>query len=255
MVRGITDIITWFENTGMPYWRIYPHKNIQSGNFIMKSNQDEGRSHGDARQELSHKLKVLNRGTFTIAAYDQPDRLPTKGYQYTDCEITQADAQVQPAAVSGPPALAEADIQKRIDDAVDNAIGKYKTEQELADLKKKNAELEKQVKELEKSTSEPWNKVIGAIAPYSDKIIAGIFPAAQVAGFPPPDPGPEDNDVQDAEVIESETTQLTPAQQDILSDFVTTLAANDTDWENTLKRLTKKINETPSMITMVKNFI
>lgn len=253
MVRGSADILQWFDNSNMPYWRIYSHKGIVSGNVIMQSDQKEGQSHGDAATDLRNKIKVLNRGTFTIAAFPEPNRLPTKGYWYTDIEITQGDALAPAtvAAIGGPPQLSEVDIQKRIDDA----LGKYKTEQELAELKKENAELKKEKKELEKSVNEPWNKVLGALAPHSDKIIAGIFPQAQVAGFPKPDAGPEDNDLQDAEVIESETTALTAAQQEVLSEFVSTLAANDPEWETTLKRLTKAISEKPSMISMVKNFI
>jgi hypothetical protein len=251
MVRGTQDIIAWFSNSNMPYWRIYSHKGIVSGNLIMQSEQKENQSHGDALEDLRAKLKVLNRGTFTIAAFPEPNRLPTKGYWFTDFEVTQGDtATAAVAAISGPQ-ISDTDIQARID----AALNKYKTEQELAELKKENAELKKEKKELEKSVNEPWNKVLGALAPHSDKIISGIFPQAQVAGIPTPDAGPEENDLQDAEVIESETTALTPAQQEILSEFVTTLATNDHDWENTLKRLTKAITEKPSMIAMVKNFI
>jgi hypothetical protein len=254
MVRGSQDILSWFESSNMPYWRIYAHKGIVSGNVIMQSDNKEGQSHGDALADLRQKLRVLNRGTFTLAAFPNPDRLPTKGYWFTDIEITQGDA--QPAAVVGigvPAGMSETDVQKRIDDA----LTKYKTEQELADLKKKTVELEKAKKELEKSVNEPWNKVIGALAPHADKIIAGIFPqTAQVAGMPAPDPEPDDNiELTEVEVIEPEETALTVDQQSVLSDFVTTLAANDADWIDTLKRLTKAINDKPSMISMVKNFI
>ena len=255
MVRGTQDILEWFSNTNMPYWRLYPHKGIQSGNLVMQSEQEIGQSHGDALNELRTKLRVLNRGTYTLAAFPEPNRLPTKGYQFIDIEITQGDASTATVAAISGPAFSEPDIQKRIDDAVGNALNKYRVEQELADLKKKNAELEKEKKELEKSVNEPWNKVISGLAPYSEKIIAGIFPQAAVAGIPTPDAGPEENDLQDAEVIETEATELTMEQQEVLSDFVTTLAANDQDWENTLKRLTKAITEKPSIIAVVKNFI
>jgi DNA repair exonuclease SbcCD ATPase subunit len=254
MVRGTQDILEWFSNSNMPYWRIYSHKGIVSGNVIMQSAQLENQSHGDALSDLRAKLKVLNRGTFTAVAFPEPNRLPTKGYWHTDIEITQGDA-LAPAAINGPALFPETDIQKRIDDAVGIALNRYRTEQELTELKKKNAELEKEKKELEKSVNEPWNKVISGLAPYSEKIIAGIFPQAAVAGIPTPDAGPEENDLQDAEVIETEATELTMEQQEVLSDFVTALAANDQDWVNTLKRLTKAITEKPTMIGMVKNFI
>lgn len=253
MVRGIPDILQWFSNSGKPYWRIYAHKGITSGNFVLQSPQHEGQSHGDAYQDLQSKIRVMTRGCFTMVAYETPDRLPAKGYQFTDIEITQGDANTGAvAAINGPTAITEVEITSRIDSAVKSALAAYKTEQELADLKKKVGELEKENKNLEKSVNEPWNKVVNALAPHSDKIIAGIFPntpAAQVAGLPAPDPGPEENTVVEG------TTALTADQQEVLSEFVSTMAANDPDWENTLRRLTKAIQDKPSMIAMVKNFI
>lgn len=253
MVRGIPDILNWFSNTQKSFWRIYALRGQGTGNYVMQSPQNEGQSHGDAYQDLQTKIRVLNRGCFTMVAYDAPDRLPSKGYQFTDIEITSDNNLQVAAAVNGPAPITEADITSRVDSAVKAALTAYKTEQELTDLKKKLTELEKEKRELEKSVNDPWNKMIGALAPYSDKIVSGIFPqapAAQVAGLPAADPGPEENTT-----VAEETTALTPEQQEVLSNFVTALAANDADWVNTLQRLTKAIFEKPTMITMVKNFI
>lgn len=253
MVRGTTDIINWFENSGMNYWAIYSHKGIGSGNRVIQSKQEEGRSAGDALEDLKAKIKVLSRGTFTMVAYNTAERLPTKGYQFTDIEISQEANTPALQSIAGAPALGEADIQSRIDASVKSALEGYKREQEVVELRSKLAASEKERKELEKSVNDPWNKIIGAIAPHSEKIIAGIFPgspAAQVAGFPSADPMPEDN-----AIAEPETSELTTEQQDAVSNFLTTLVEHDTDWLNTIRRLTTAIQKNPGMIGMVKNFI
>lgn len=247
MVRGNQDILTWFDNSGNAYWRIYAHKNIQSGNIVMQSRQEEGQSHGDALQDLQHKIKVLNRGTYTLVSFPEPNKLPTKGYWFTDIEIAQSEP--ISAHVSGPPAISEIDITTRINEALD----KYKREQELSDLKKENAELKKEKRQLESSINDPWNKVMGALAPHSEQIIGSIFPAPTALAGIPVDPGPEDNNIVEEEVLES--TDITPEQLQVVNDFVNALAASDPDWITLLKRLTKAIVDKPSMIAMVKNFI
>lgn len=246
MVRGYTDIYMWFQNTAMPYWRVYAHKNIQSGNVIMQSRQEEGRSHGDGLEELQHKLKVLNRGTFTLVAYPTPERLPTKGYHFTDIEITN-EKTAEPMQISGPVGLSESEVTRRIDEA----LTAYKTKEELADLKKKVTELERENKELKGSVDAPMNKFLGAIAPYSDRIVGHFFPQqANVAGFPQPSAGPEDSNIIDAEVIDNLSPEELAVQK-----FVDVLSANDPGWVQTLQQLTTAIQGNPSLIGMVKKFI
>lgn len=254
MVRGKDDILRWFENSGMPYWRIYPHKGVQSGNMTMQSNQDEGRSAGDALEELKFKIRTLDRGTFTLVAFPTADRLPSKGYFHTEIEIT-AD---QKHSVNGVSSISEADISRRIAEGITSALNAYKAEQELVELKKKVIELEKEKKQFEKSQADPWNKVIAAIAPYSEHIVGSLFPQAKaVAGLPAPDAGPQENNIQETSMENTidETMELSSEQMEVINSFLNSLTAADPEWLITLQRLTKAIEEKPSMIAMVKNFI
>lgn len=242
MVRGISDIISWFDGTKMSYWRIYPYKSIASGNIVLQSNQEvEGISPGDALEELRYKLRVLSHGHYTIAAFSEPNKLPTKGYHWVHFEIPLSEP--QQAAINGPVGISPDDVQRQIT----AALTAYKAEVELDQLRKKVTELEKENKELKTSVDAPLTKVIGALAPYAPQIMGNLFPQAAVAGFPPPDAGPVDNHIQEAE--------LTPEQSEVISDFMTALSQADPDYLNTLRRLTKAIVEKPSMIAMVKNFI
>lgn len=246
MVRGTNDIISWFEGTKMPYWRIYPYKNISGGNIVLQSEQEEGQTPGDALSELRYKLRVLHRDHYTIAAFAEPNKLPTKGYHWVHFEIPTTEP--QQAAISGPQGLSEVDVERRIT----SALTAYKQEVELAELKKKNADLEKENKELKATADAPLNKVIGALAPYAPQIMGHYFPQqAAVAGFPQPDAGPVDNHIQEAEVI----TELTPEQSAVISDFMTVLSEADPDYLNTIRGMTKKIKKDPGIISMVKTFL
>lgn len=243
MVRGKTDICTWFQNTGCPYWRIYPKGNIQSGNVIMQSKQDENQSAGDALEELKFKLRVINRGTYTLTAFHTPERLPNKGYNLTDIEIPAEEGSASSAAMQTPQVsgLTPDDVKKQ----VEAALNAYKTEQELAQLRKDKEVLMKEKADLEKQVNDPWNKVIGAIAPYAGNIVSGAFgQQAQVAGLPKTQE-PEDNNIN----------EITDEQQETVENFITVLCGVDPDWCNTLKRLTAKIQKEPGVIGTVKMFI
>lgn len=246
MVRGSSDIIAWFENTGMPYWRIYPPKGIGSGNIIMQSRQEEGQSKGDALEDLKFKLRSINRGHFTMVAFQEPNKLPTKGYHLTDIEIPQQEAQ-QPQ-IAGTAGISLDEVENRIK----AGISAYKAEVELSDMKKKVVDLEKENKSLKASTDAPLNKIIGAFAPYAGQIAGHIFPqATQVTGWPTPDPTLLDNNSPESEAAQ----ELTTDQNEAVSKFLEVLVANDPDWVNTLNRLSAAIEKNPAMITMVKNFI
>jgi hypothetical protein len=246
MVRGTSDIVTWFQNTNMPYWRIYPQKNIAGGNIVMQSRQEDGQSAGDALEDLKQKLRSINRGSFTMAAFPEPNKLPTKGYHYTDIEIPANEA--QQAIIAGPVGLTQEDVNRQITAALTAHTEKLEKQQ----LEKKLAELEKENKELKKSVDEPWNKVIGALAPHAEKLIPGYFHHQAVAGLPAPDKQPVDNKIEEKP---EETVNLNEEQQEAVSDFLAVLMESDPEWLDTLRRLAKKIKENPSMISMVKNFI
>ncbi len=248
MVRGTRDIITWFENTKMPYWRIYPYKNIGGGNICLQSEQEEGQSPGDALEKLRQDIRVLCRDHYTIAAFPEPNKLPTKGYHWVHFEIVEKEG--QQAQISGPVGISQDDVQRQIS----QALTAYKAEVELDQLRTKVKELEKDNKELKSSADSPINKVLGALAPHAPQIFGNMFGGQPgVAGFPPPDAGPVDNHITEAEVVEG--TDLTPEQSAIISEFINELSTADADWLKTLERLTKAIKEKPSLIAMVKTFI
>lgn len=251
MIRGSENIFGWFESSQMPYWRIYPNKGVQSGNVIMQSAMLEGQSAGDALNDLKAKIKVLNRGSFTLVAFPEPNKLPTKGYWYTDIEISNEPATTSfQTQVSG---ITEEQVTERIKSALDA----YKREDEVKKMKEELTELKKQNKELEKATNDPINRIIAAISPHSDKIVAGIFPGGQpsiaaagtanVAGHP--------DQVLDENTDTMEMQELTEEQQEVVSNFISEIAKHDANWPETLKLLTEAVQRKPALLSMVKNFI
>jgi hypothetical protein len=244
MVRGASDLIQWFEGTKMPYWRIYPYKNIAGGNITLQSTQEEGQTPGDALEELKVKIRVLHRDHYTIAAFAEPNKLPTKGYHWVHFEIYQSEPGA--AVIAGPTGITPDEVQKQITAALNG----YKQEVELEQLRKKVTDLEKENKELKSSVDAPLNKVIGALAPYTPQIMGHYFPLQPaVAGLPQPDAGPVDNHIADT------VTELTPEQSEVISEFVSAISEVDTDYLNTLRGMTRKIKKDPGIISMVKTFL
>ena len=240
MLRGNDNVIAWFESTKMPYWWIFQKNQDDKGVYIFRSDESEEATAGDALNELKRKLPMLSRGSFSIVASPKSKREPRGGAKVDfEIDFNSNTSQVQQPAINGP---TDIDIEQRINDA----LNKYKTEEKLKALEKENAELKKENRELERSTNEPWNKIAGVLSPHLPQIL-GIkdVAAPQVAGVH----GAAET------VEENATVELTEKQQEIVSSFLSALAAHDTDWENTLVRITNKISTTPSVVTMIKTFI
>lgn len=262
MILGNDHIVQWFARTGNPYWMAY-HKasGVESGQYAAKSDEMENATNNTAMDDLRKWLAICRDGSEYILVSSPTPKLTSKGYQRETFEVrahlslSASHQVVNTPAVSG---ITAEDVKQQVDAALKN----YKAEQETIALKKELDELKKENRELKKSVDEPLNRVIAAVSPHSEAIIAGIFggPKAQVAGFPKANQGLDDNyhgqqsDIP-IEGVEAPEEDLNPEQAAAVQSFVSVLASNDPDWVNTLNRMADKINSNPSVIGMLKNFL
>lgn len=242
MINGAQNTVLWFEETNLSYWAIYKKGETEKGIWVCKSSEADEVSAGAARDELKRKIAILDRGTYTITATDKPKGQP-RGFFKTDFELDTRSSSAAPI-VQTTTGISQQDVEVQIKKALDD----YKRDQEYQSLKRELEESKKENRELKKKIDDPWNKVIGAISPYSDKIISGMFnQPAQVAGLNPAKDLDNNNTSQGLEI--------TDEQEATIKGFLQTLIASDADWENTLKKLDNKIKANPGVISMVKNFL
>lgn len=253
MIKGINAVLSYFDQINevndreYKYFSIYKKGTIEKGNPCIATPDKEGWNFQQARDLLSNWLSWQQYGEFTIVLNDSP-KATQRGNQRQDFSIeTSGGAMFNQAAVSGPVVTAE-DIQAKITEA----LNKYKSEQELADIKKKLAELEKEKKELEKQAGDPWNKFIGSISPYIPHILKeqGII-ATDVAGIP-----------NSAATPTKETDKEHPANEpdaDVQNRLEQVVGkfhqARPDDWLEVLEFFADKILAKPGLVETAKSFL
>ena len=254
MIEGKKNVEQWFEHHQKPYWIIYQKAKEGSGNPSYKSDDREGVTFSDAYDQLKKVLGIIGRGQYCIIAADKP-AITAKGTFREDFEIsinesTGGGAPSQVASIAGPQLTSE-DIAAQVQQGVKAGIEAYKREQEMDNLKKELADLKKENSDLEKQANDPLNRIAGILEPYAPSIVKEIFPkAAQVAGLPK-----ACDKVEDAVAGTAETVDLTPEQNERLSNALSVFAQYDTEWLQTLERMAVKLQSSPQLLTMIKSFL
>lgn len=252
MIRGNQNIIQWFTGTGLRYWLVY-HKagGVESGQYAARSSDADDVTNNTALDDLKRWMGIIRDNSEYLLVASATPKLTPKGYSKEFIEILR-DAPNLPGtngavtpAVSG---LTEEDVNKRIK----SALADYKNELKVAETEKELAELKKKYKVLEQGSNDPLNRIIAAVAPYSEQIVAGLFGSrAQVAGLPKPTTVPDINSDENEETMET----LTPQQEEAVQNFIDVLSQTDKDWVETIKRMTAKIKKDPGVVKMIKNFM
>lgn len=253
MIKGVNAVLNYFDqvntvnNREYKYFSIYKKGTIEKGNPCITTPNRDDWTYDQARDLLSNWLSWQQYGEFIIVMNDS-EKATARGNQRQEFGIENGGgSQFNQATISGPQFSAE-DIQTKINDA----LNKYKNEQELETIKKKLAELEKEKKELEKQAGDPWNKFIGSISPYIPAILKeqGIIKETVVAGVPASEAKPVTE--QDAEHPANDTDNVQQRLETVVGKFH---QARPDDWLEVLEFFADKILAKPSLVETAKSFL
>lgn len=250
MITGKDNILKWFENSDKGFWMIYQYGKSDSSAIVAQSTRDEAAASAkNAYSELRETLRLLN-GRYTLAACAKNTRQPREDWR-EDIEISKAEttAVAPMQAVSG---ISPDDVTKQINDA----ILKYKTEQELIQLKKENDQLKKDLRIAEKESSEPLNR-IGQLAMQYMPMFLGAMPppppqqerTANVAGLSAEHIYNPNNETVDELILTEQENERLSKCVDVFA------AAAPGEWLDLLEKLAAKLQANPQMIGMLKNFL
>lgn len=240
MISGKQNILSWAETkmqSGFPYFTLFHQGQSSSGQWVNKSPDDENYSAERAYNDLATALST-HVGKFTLCLNDKPGISP-KGMFKEDIQLSFEDktaALLQPAVVNG---VSDDEVTRRID----AALVKYKTEQELAQLRAENAELKKKVEELEDEGNNPLSRIAGVIEPFIPHILNAQV--AKVAGLPKHETAMPNNDHLVNEDVE---TRL----GNVIAIFE---KAAPEEWLSLLEKLAAKVESNPAIINNLKMFL
>lgn len=253
MIVGKQQVQAYFDSISKPYFAIFAKGQVEKGNSIFrndKNNEDREIDQADARREFERTLDFLSYGDYTLIASDKKD-VTTRGSNRVDfkipiSEVNNTTAQNNAPAVAG---LGIGAVSLDQVEATASAIAEKKftelmIKKENADLKEKNKELEAQLKEANKASSEPLNKLLTAVAPHSEHIVAGLFGRTiqaplTVSGITPDSTGGPD-----------------PNAQKIMEDFVAALSEQKPhEWLQIIKQLTQLIKTDPQKFETALKFL
>lgn len=252
MIKGVNAVLNYFDqvnavnNREYKYFSIYKKGTIEKGNPCITTPNRDDWTFEQARDLLSNWLSWQQYGEFIIVMNDS-EKATARGNQRQEFGIENGGSQFNQATISGPQFSAE-DIQAKINDA----LNKYKNEQELEAIKKKLTELEKEKKELEKQAGDPWNKFIGSISPYIPAILKeqGIIKETVVAGVPASEAIPVTE--KDAEHPANDTDNVQQRLEIVVGKFH---QARPDDWLEVLEFFADKILAKPSLVETAKSFL
>lgn len=247
MIDGKQNILAWFENTGMPYWAIYPGKNVEGGNYCAKMTEPaEGETPtlSEAYNDLARKLALISSGQYTIVA-NVSGKITAKGTCREEFRVSLSDNITAPPTIApviginGPP---EIDIEARINSAVKAAL----MERDFELLKKENQELKSQVEELDEKN--PMNRIGSVIADILPVILPSLIagnsnqqPTAKVAGLTAQNP------------IEMQNETFTENDQEKLEKVIEIFSEIDPKgWLDKLLNLAEKVKAKPFYLDMIE---
>lgn len=247
MTVGKANIQDYFDLQQQPYFAIFYKGQVEKGNPIHRNDKDEkDYAYSDGRSEFERALNLLKQGEYTLVISDKKN-VTNRGNSRMDFRvpIEESSPVTNTPSVSGTGGLSHADVEKMATEIAEKKFQQLMDKKDLADAKTKIAELEKENKELVKSTQEPLNKLIGALAPHSDKVVSGIFGVPQKTAHVPLS-GVEPDSIDGPDVN---------AQQ-VCEDFVQALAeAKPSEWQSILQKLTALIKDNPQKFETALNFL
>jgi hypothetical protein len=143
MVVGKETLKRWFNECGNPYWKLHGHTGM-----LMQEYDPHGADQPtltDSLDKLDMTLDMLAPGSYSITAWATKDQKRDRVNMRFEIPHGNGTNSRTPAVNGLPPA----DLDAKIAQGVAAGIAAYKSQCELDELKKKNAELEKKIKEAE----------------------------------------------------------------------------------------------------------
>lgn len=258
MITGNNNILAYYDATvkanknASVHWLAYPLNQIDKGNLLARSTDDESLPFDVARQELKDFLSIFkfkftlvipkagtsksNRGDFIIAVEPQSENA-----------VSGFTAPYQQAQVQG---ISEDEVNKKIQEA----LNQYKTEERLKALEEENRELKKELKSFDEN--DPVRKIAGILMPMAPQIINRMFPAAAVAGFPEQQPAPATAALNNEQAAaEQSEIILSDDENARLSHVIDVFSKIDPDWLTTLEKMADKLQSNPSLLPMFKSML
>ncbi len=177
MVVGKAHIVSMFEEVGHPYFAIFYKGQQEKGNSIVRNDKDEKEfDFASGKLKFERSLELLGSSEYTLISSDTKD-VTRRGGNRVDFKIPVSEGNnnapvTQQAAVGS---LSMDEVETRAKSIATQMFEQLMDKRELADVKAKNTELEKELRESEKRVTDPFNKLVGALAPHSENIIAGIM--------------------------------------------------------------------------------
>lgn len=180
--KVINDLLEWYRERSKtePYFEIaygtgFGEKNTDR---VAKVWNPEEYAPESCDALLVSNLNRLGAGTYVIRLKGTGGK--TKDFNFIRFQIPVEDGKPEPVQMVGNIGASPEDLKK----AVDEALLKYKTDQELIQLRDKVNILEKEKADLEAQVNGPWNTFINALGPFAPQIAQSITGAAKVAGTP-----------------------------------------------------------------------
>lgn len=248
MTQGKAQILAMYEEIKQPYFALFYKGQVEKGNAIRRNDKEEkDYDYQEGKQAFERVLELITHGDYTIVLGDSKD-VTRRGGNRFDFKIPvgegAATAVQHIAAVGG---LTMEEVETRASQIAETKFNSLMDKRELADTKEKLALAEKELRETEKRIHDPFNKLVGALAPHSENIIAGIMgrkpviASTIVSGAVPDAVG---------EGVSDEAAQKS------LERFVEVLsAAKPSEWVNIIDSLTNLIENQPEKFDMALTFL
>lgn len=264
MIIGKNDIKEYFKKINKKYFAIYYRGKIETGSPIIKTENEETdveKTYNDFEDALS----LLRAGEYSLVS-NNTFKVSERGGNRIDFRITLEESMgsgiketTVPTAVNGiGGSYSMDDVINKAKVLAGEEFEKLMAKHDVERLKTEHAAMLKRAEEAEKKLEDPINRFIGALAPHSDKFVAGIFgtnslPAAIVPMTILPNQKISGVEHDERVVDNDEATEQT---QQIFESFVAALqVARPQDWLAILVKLTTVIQTDPDKFNTALKFI
>jgi len=244
MIADVNKVIDWLNLTECKYWRV----KIKDGDnaTVFESNDDF-----PFETNVSNFRKVMDLSTgsryIILAGVKKGVQKGNFAEEFRNMEHTPGQAAIgatQQVAMAG---LSEADVNKRVQDAIDRTLQNIK----VSELEKRNKELEALVKENDNATTRIMKKVEPYIGTIAGALVGKFLPGSAQVGIA----GIDENN-QGTNELESE--EISPEQAEQIERLETALAKwakADPDYISLLETIANMAATADPMYNMAKGML
>ncbi len=179
VIFGLDQLLQYISKCNMSYFKVVVSDSEadKKGSALVSNYDKENQTVDDVRREIVEYCETIKfrGGDFTLWLSSKPRTNAPEFRQ--KCEIPPAFVQhnMQTSGIGGF-SQPHGDVQGMIQEAVNNALDKYKKEQEINELKKKLTGLENELKDSQPGV---WGRIIERVEPYLDLYIKSTLPGAK----------------------------------------------------------------------------